>query len=78
MFMGIPHLIIKEDLAFNSQKGFFCLRNERIMSPVCFGENKGRKKHVDNLEVYKNQLISIFKSHNERFFDLVGKRFWLV
>ena len=74
-FIGFPHLIIEEDLVFNSQTGFFCLRNERLGSHVCFGEDRGRKQNVDNLEVYKNQLRRIFKSHNERFFDLVGKRF---
>ena len=74
-FLALPHLIKEEDLVFNKKKGFYCLRNVEGDFSACYDETRGRDEVKTSLERVRPVLRNLFKPHNERFFNLIGKRF---
>ena len=77
-FLGLPHLIRKEDVVFNTEKGFYCLKKVNSVVSTCYDETRGREEVKTRLGRVRSMLKDLFKPHNERFFNLTGRRFtWL-
>ena len=80
-FLNIENTVRPENIVFNSEKGYHCLRrNSNSRAAACYESNRGRNsskvKHMikgsaDVIETLKD----FFKPHNERFFKLVGRAF---
>ncbi|CAG5122208.1 unnamed protein product, partial [Candidula unifasciata] len=76
-FLGIEHAITENDIYFDTEKGFYCMKLKNSEETKCLGKSKGRK-HVEIDPDFKAKLIEFFRPYNERFFQLVGQRFdWL-
>ena len=74
-FLGIPHRIAKQDLAFNRTTGYFCVRRPTYVQ--CFGHGRNwNRPYVDKLTY--EALRDFFRPYNEKLFGILGKRFnWL-
>ena len=71
-FLGIKHIFTTENFHFNETKGFYCYRTAD--EEKCLGKKKGRP-HPDVDPKVMRKLRQFFEPYNERFFDLVGRRF---
>ena len=74
-FLGLPHVFGRNEFVFNEEKGFYCIRNVDRIYSSCYGDNRGKKKYGEEVEVLKRRLLPLLKKHNERFFNLTGQRF---
>ena len=80
-FLNIEHTILPENIVFNSQKGFHCLRrNPAIRTAACYQSNRGRNSSkvanmIKDVGDVLDKLKEFYKPHNERFYELVGRTF---
>jgi hypothetical protein len=80
-FLGIDHEITRDNFVYNRERGFFCYRSSHddtndFLDDVenCLSEGKGRPHPtIDPMVLQK--MVDFFKPFNEKFFDLVGRRF---
>ncbi|XP_045180601.1 heparan sulfate glucosamine 3-O-sulfotransferase 1-like [Mercenaria mercenaria] len=72
-FLGLKHVIKDDYFAYNKNKHFHCLKT--LQGMVCYGSDRGRAKLKDITPETRRTLHAYFKPHNERFFELIGKRF---
>ena len=73
-FLGLPHEITRSQLPYNATKGFHCFQHAPSSMPKCLGDSKGRQNvHIDDLT--KLRLAIQLQPHNERFFELIQRRF---
>ncbi|BFZ25995.1 hypothetical protein BsWGS_29034 [Bradybaena similaris] len=76
-FLGLEHAITEDDVFFDTEKGFYCMKLKNSQEAKCLGSNKGRK-HAEIDQDIKEKLIDYIRTYNEKFFQLVGQRFdWL-
>ncbi|KAK3734783.1 hypothetical protein RRG08_059959 [Elysia crispata] len=76
-FLGLPHTISREDIYFDREKAFYCMKNRNTGDRKCMGKSKGRQ-HEEVSEEFKLRLADFLKPYNENFFKLVGERFnWI-
>lgn len=76
-FLGIRNFFQKNMFYFNYTKGFYCwnkVLENGYTHQTCLGSGKGRS-HPDISKTTQELLKQYFASHNERFFELVDKRF---
>ncbi|XP_059141798.1 heparan sulfate glucosamine 3-O-sulfotransferase 1-like [Physella acuta] len=74
-FLGLPHVLTKENFYLNETWGFYCLRRfEPRARPRCMTEFKGWK-HPPLPEADEMMLYSFYKPHNEALFKLIGEKF---
>lgn len=80
-FLNLEHTIHRHNFIFNEEKGFFCLRQDKNSKTAsCYHDKRGRNTTgvaetiTESQEVLK-KLQEFFKSHNERFFRLIGRSF---
>ena len=71
-FLGIDHRITKDNFYFNETRGFYCIRNETMEK--CLNPSKGREHPPVRTEVM-NKLRAYFRPYNEKFYDMVNKKF---
>ena len=80
-FLDIEHTIRPENIVFNSEKGFHCLRQSSTSrAAACYQSNRGRNSSevanmIKGIDDVIDRLKDFFKPHNERFFRLVGRAF---
>ncbi|KAI6242914.1 Acyl-CoA dehydrogenase family member 9 [Aphelenchoides fujianensis] len=73
-FLGLDAEIREDQLVFDKRKGFFCFRPRHRRQPRCLGKTKGRPQLQLN-ETVRALLAANFRPHNEKFFELIGRRF---
>ena len=80
-FLHLEHTILQENIVFNEEKGFYCLRKDMLSkSAACYQSDRGRNGS-DTSYVIKTspefiaKLKAFFKPHNENFFKLAGRKF---
>lgn len=81
-FLGLEPELTEENFYFNKSKGFFCGRQEvrrrasewSCVRRKCLSSSKGRPK-PEVPESLLTKLTEFFVSHNEKFFEQVGRRF---
>lgn len=76
-FLGVSSFFQNNMFYFNYTKGFYCwnkVMENGYMHQNCLGSGKGRP-HPDISKTTQELLKQYFASHNERFFELVEKRF---
>ncbi|KAK2145506.1 hypothetical protein LSH36_677g02018 [Paralvinella palmiformis] len=71
-FLGLSHRIKKKNFYFNESRGFFCIRNET--RDKCLAASKGREHPLIDSYV-RDKLKQFFRPFNERFFELIQRRF---
>ncbi|KAI6227842.1 Sulfotransfer-1 domain-containing protein [Aphelenchoides besseyi] len=74
VFLGLKPQIQSNQLMFNQQKGFFCFRPKHRLQFRCLGKTKGRTQIKIDSKL-RDLLVSNFRSENEKFFQLIGRRF---
>ena len=79
-FLGLPHLISRDNFIYNTTKGFYCIRQEDN-SGRCLNKNKGRK-HPDINDLVIRKLRKFYQPYNKYFYKIAGKKFawpdWLM
>ena len=79
-FLNIDHYFSENMFVFNSTKGFYCLNKTdyfKLNPPgvmKCQWKGKGRQ-HPNVSSQMIEKLRSIFRPHNQRFFNLTGRYF---
>lgn len=80
-FLNIEHVIRRENIVLNPDKGYYCLRQDRNSeTAACYGSKRGRnssdvRNSIKVSSALVDKLKSFFKPHNERFFNLSGRLF---
>lgn len=75
-FLGLPSFPVEKHFVLNDEKGFYCIRNGKVINTMnCYGENRGMKKTQELTPSVKQKLIDLFSVKNEQFFTLAGQRF---
>ena len=80
-FLKLEHTIQRENIVFNEEKGYHCMRtNTESKVVACYGEKRGRngsdtRTLVKVSEEIIGKLDTFFKPHNEMFFKLIGRVF---
>jgi hypothetical protein len=74
-FLQIDTFINCDNFFRNNDTGFVCAKTNSTDLGFCYEKTRGRVKLQSKFPVMKTDLQKLFKSHNERFFSLVGKRF---
>jgi hypothetical protein len=73
-FLSLDALVQPAQLQFNDTKGFYCFKRTANSTLKCLGDSKGRP-HVYVADATRSRLRELYKEHNERFFDMIGRRF---
>ncbi|XP_059153530.1 heparan sulfate glucosamine 3-O-sulfotransferase 1-like [Physella acuta] len=74
-FLGLPHLLTKENFYLNETWGFYCFKRfEANASPKCITKFKGWK-HPDLPPADEKMLYDFYRPHNQKLFDLIGQKF---
>ena len=77
-FLNLEHTIRPENIVFNKEKGFYCLRKDlESKAAACYESDRGRnssdaRKLIKASPKLLEKLKAFFKPHNENFFRLVG------
>ena len=77
-FLKIPRLLLRDDYVKDPKTGFYCVKNFGENNTLqCLPLNKQRTRNKKNLLLphVKKKLDSIYASHNEAFFKMIGERF---
>ena len=76
-FANLPKLLLKEDyVADPNNAGFFCYKDWQTVKLDCLSTAKRRTRNklgISNETSYK--LKSLYRSHNEALFNMLGRRF---
>lgn len=72
-FLGLQHIISAESFVYNPDKHFYCVRNHEKV--YCYGSNRGRQEQPKLSDNIRKKLNMYFRSHNENFFNITGKRY---
>ena len=73
-FLQLDHVVKKEDLILNSERGYFCLKedlNGKVAS--CYDSTRGRIISDKRYRDVGKQLSTYFEPHNNKFFKLIGR-----
>ena len=71
-FLGVP-AVSNETQFIKSSKGYYC-RRKQDDKRKCLGDGKGRK-HVPISEKFYKTLEKYYKPHNQKLYDLLGRKF---
>lgn len=75
-FLGLKTIPVERYFVFNEAKGFYCIRfHSDINKIACFPDCRGRRNSVQLKPRTKHLLKEYFSPHNEKFFQLLGKRY---
>ena len=77
-FLKIPRLLLRNDYVKDPKTGFYCVKNFGKNNTLqCLPLAKQRTRNKKNLLLphVKKKLDSIYASHNEGFFKMIGERF---
>lgn len=72
-FLGLQHNISAENFVYNREKQFYCVKYHE--KGYCYGNDRGRVKQPQLAGDIRKKLNIYFRSHNEFFFDIIGKRY---
>lgn len=72
-FLGLPHLITRDNFIYNTTKGFYCIRQDDG-GERCLNKNKGRK-HPDINSLVIRKLRRFYEPYNKYFYKLTGRKF---
>lgn len=76
--MGLEHAISREQLVYNTTKGFYCIREgleeNKTGGERCLNKNKGRK-HPEIHPLVIRKLRKFYRPYNLYFYKLAGRRF---
>ncbi|XP_072532791.1 heparan sulfate glucosamine 3-O-sulfotransferase 5-like [Salminus brasiliensis] len=72
-FLNLPPGISRDNLYFNSTRGFYCLRFSRRFSK-CLAGSKGRM-HPDVDLAVLDKLRHFYHPFNQKFFQMTGRKF---
>lgn len=89
-FFGLQRFIIEDDFLLNPKTGFYCLRptvyykGKLYKIPTQCLSQKGRKGRTRSdsnssrkpSEAAIKKLQNFYKAHNEKLFNLIGRRLW--
>ena len=76
-FLGIRPVLTEHNFHLDKQKGFYCRRPFYTQDIICLGKGKGMP-HPSLPPEVKQPLYEFYRKHNERLFQVIGKRFdWL-
>ena len=71
-FLGLRHVLSRDNFYFNETRGFFCLR--KGANSHCLHPSKGRT-HPNIKPRVLHKLYRYFKPYNEKFFKISGQYF---
>ena len=71
-FIGLQHEIRPEDFYFNTEKRFYCIKND--LESGCMLKSKGRP-HPTMEQNTRKMLKDFFKPHNKIFYEMTGRTF---
>ena len=71
-FLGVP-AVSNETRFIKNSRGYYC-RRAQDDKMKCLGANKGRKHAVISEKFYKT-LETYYKPHNQKLYDLLGRKF---
>ena len=71
-FLGVP-AVSNETQFIKNSKGYYC-RRKQDDKRKCLGDGKGRK-HVPISEKFYKTLEKYYKPHNQKLYDLLGRKF---
>lgn len=71
-FLGLQHRLAADNFYWNETRGFFCINKES--KAKCLAKSKGRQ-HPDIDANVLRKLRQFFRTHNQKFYDLVGHDF---
>ena len=72
-FLGVRHLIKRENFFFNATKGFFCINGGGPISPCL--QNIGQSKYPYVNQKLSRKLYQFYEPYNKAFFKLVKRTF---
>ncbi|XP_017544770.1 heparan sulfate glucosamine 3-O-sulfotransferase 5 [Pygocentrus nattereri] len=72
-FLNLAHGISRDNLYFNSTRGFYCLRFSRRFSK-CLAGSKGRP-HPDVDPAVLDKLRHFYRPFNQKFYQITGRKF---
>lgn len=72
-FLGLSHRITKDNFAYNSTKGFFCVKHNGTEAK-CLNESKGRPHPTINPQAIQI-LRSFYAPYNLKFYELAKRDF---
>ena len=74
-FLGVDHLVTRDNFFFNETKGYFCkVKNSPAGAVKCMSSSKGRY-HPEIDPALTQKLFDYFKPHNDKFEELTGQKF---
>lgn len=73
-FLNLTPQISRDNLYFNSTRGFYCLRSERRHVTRCLAGSKGRA-HPHVRPAVLEQLRVFFHPYNQKFYQITGRSF---
>lgn len=73
-FLGLENEITRHHFAFNSTKGFFCVRTPGSPAEKCLNDTKGRRHPVVDSSVVQT-LRRFYAPYNRQFYLMVGHNF---
>ena len=74
-FLGLGDYITADMFAFNSEKGFYCIKSNLTTTGMgCYGDNRGRPQEPIDQET-RLKLTQFFAERNRRFFNIIGKSY---
>ncbi|XP_053406378.1 heparan sulfate glucosamine 3-O-sulfotransferase 1-like [Mercenaria mercenaria] len=74
-FLDVDRYINCDNFLHNKNTGFYCVRTKNTESGFCYERTRGRLQMQTEFSVLKDQLKTLFKPHNEIFFNLIRKIF---
>ena len=76
-FTNLPKLLLKEDYVPDPDNaGFYCYKDWRTKKLDCLHGAKQRTRNKLNLSnAVSSKLKSLYRSHNEALFNMLGRRF---
>lgn len=73
-FLSLSHRIKADNFAYNSTKGFYCVKLDGDETEKCLNESKGRR-HPDVNPAVVETLRRFYTPYNRQFYKMVGRDF---
>lgn len=75
-FLELEMFPAERYLVYNEEKRLYCIQSRGVTNEmVCYGNNRGQTRPKELKPDTRRKLEEYFTSHNEKFFELLGKRF---
>ena len=71
-FLGLPHVLSRENFFFNKTRGFFCMKYDH--KEKCLAKSKGRPHPYVRIDVII-RLKDFFRPLNNKFYNIIERNF---